>query len=53
MCGNEVSSVSSPNSDFYNLVNSQIPSRTVAISIPITMKKTIQLILTILSNFPQ
>lgn len=51
MCGNEISSVSNPNGDFYQLVSTQVPSRKIIVSTspiyaenyPISTNHTIQL----------
>ena len=40
MCGNEISSVSNPNGDFYQLVSTQVPSRKIIVSTSLSMQRT-------------
>lgn len=40
MCGNEISSVTSPSADFHALVNSQLPTRKLVLSISSPTQKT-------------
>ncbi len=34
MCGNDSSTIASPNSNFYNLIHTQVPTKRIAMSTP-------------------
>lgn len=51
MCGNEMSSIVSPATDFYTLVSTQIPSNKINISQLIIIKRVILSIQPMLINY--